>query len=256
MNELQIFQNPSFGNIRAVNKDGEPWFVAKDVCDCLELSNPSMSVSRLDADERAKLNLGRQGAANIVNEYGLYSLILCSRKPEAKQFKRWVTHDVIPAIRKTGGYSKPEYSIPQTFAEALQLAADQTKKLEEQAPKVLFADAVEASKKSCLIGELAKMLRQNGVEIGQNRLFSWMRKNGYLCQYGERYNQPTQRSMEMKLMEIKKTAINKPDGTILTTLTTKITPHGQIYFINKFLAKPGTPAFIPAPVPVPAQIGN
>jgi anti-repressor protein len=136
--------------------------------------------------------------------------------------------------------------LPQTYAEALRQLAKQVEDnerqkqiIEEQKPKALFADAVATSTQSCLIGELAKILRQNGVEIGQNRLFDWLRKNGYLCQYGEKYNQPTQRAMEMELFEVKKTSISKPDGTILVTTTTKVTGKGQIYFVNKFL-KPVT----------------
>lgn len=132
--------------------------------------------------------------------------------------------------------------LPQTFADALRQLAEQVEESErqkqiiaEQKPKALFADAVATSNRSCLIGELAKILRQNGVEIGQQRLFVWLRNNGYLCQGGERYNQPTQKSMDLELFEIKKTAINKPDGTVLVTTTTKCTGKGQIYFVNKFL---------------------
>lgn len=137
--------------------------------------------------------------------------------------------------------------LPQTFADALRMLAEQVEEsdrqkqvISEQAPKVLFADAVAASTQSCLIGELAKILRQNGVEVGQNRLFDWLRRNGYLCQYGERYNQPTQKTMEMELFEVKKTSISKPDGTILVTTTTKVTGKGQIYFVNKFKKVPIT----------------
>jgi len=135
-----------------------------------------------------------------------------------------------------------QYSIPQSFAEALKLAAKQAEELEqankvieEQRPKALFADAVATSTQSCLVGELAKILRQNGIEIGQNRLFEYLRQRGYLCQYGERYNQPTQKAMDMELFEIKKTSITKPDGTVLVSVTSKVTGKGQIYFVNHFL---------------------
>lgn len=138
---------------------------------------------------------------------------------------------------KTGGFQ-----VPTSFREALLLAAQQQEKIEEQqkqlaeqAPKVLFANAVETSQKSCLVGELAKILRQNGVDIGEKRLFTWMRENGYLCSYGERYNQPTQKSMDLELFEMKKTTITKPSGEILVSVTSKVSGKGQVYFVNKFL---------------------
>lgn len=248
MNELQIFNSPEFGEIRTIEQDGEPWFVAKDVCEALEVLNTTDAIKRLDDDEKARLNLGLPGGdTNVINEYGLYSLVLGSRKPEAKEFKRWITHDVIPAIRKHGGYLTANtieevLSNPDTL---IRLATDLKREHEERAkaealiqsqkPKVLFADAVSTSKQSCLIGELAKVLKQNGVEIGQNRLFEVLRREGYLGRMGERYNLPTQRSMELGLMEIKKSTINQPDGSIRVTTTTKITGKGQVYFINKFL---------------------
>lgn len=250
MNELQIFNNPEFGEIRIVEQNGEPWFVAKDVCDILELTNSRMAVGKLDDDEKGVSSidtLGGKQEMQVVNEYGLYSLVLGSRKPEAKEFKRWITHDVIPTIRKHGGYLTANtieevLSNPDTL---IRLATDLKREREERAkaealiqsqkPKVLFADAVSTSKQSCLIGELAKVLKQNGVEIGQNRLFEVLRREGYLGRMGERYNLPTQRSMELGLMEIKKSTINQPDGSIRVTTTTKITGKGQVYFINKFL---------------------
>lgn len=235
--------------LRIVEKNNEPWFVAKDVCEILEISNPSMALQRLDDDERAKFNLGRQGETNIVNEPGLYTLILGSRKPEAKQFKRWITHEVIPTIRKTGGYVANEDLFIQTylphadeqtknlFKTTLLTVKRQNEQIEKMKPKALFADAVETSESSVLIGELAKILRQNGVEIGQNRLFQWLRENGYLCrQKGENYNLPTQRAMDLGLFEIKKRTINNPDGSVRVTRTPKVTGKGQIYFVNKFLS--------------------
>ena len=248
MNELQIFENKQFGQVRAIMKDGEPWFVAADVCKALEVGNPSQALTRLDDDEKFTTIISNDGAASgisslaFVNEPGLYTLVLGSRKREAKSFKRWVTHDVVPSIRKTGAYMTPEtiekvLMNPDTIISlATQLKELQTK-VEKDKPKVLFADAVAASHTSILIGDLAKLIRQNGVEVGQNRLFQWLRDNGYLCSTGERYNLPTQKSMELKLFEVKETTISNPDGSIRITRTTKVTGKGQAYFVNKFLAK-------------------
>lgn len=239
MNELQVFNNAMFGNVRIILQDNEPWFVAKDVCDCLEIKNTTDTLKRLDEDERARLNLGRQGEANVVNEYGLYSLVMSSRKPEAKEFKRWITHEVLPSLRKYGTYSM---NIPRTLPDALKLYANeieahnQTKALlEEQKPKVLFADAVSASDTDILIGDLAKLLNQNGHNIGQNRLFERLRNEGFLIsRKGSSYNSPTQRAMELGLFRIKETAITHADGRITTNKTPKVTGKGQLYFINRY----------------------
>ena len=228
-----------FGNVRIILQDNEPWFVAKDVCDCLEHTNTTMALQRLDDDERAKLNLGRQGEANVVNEYGLYSLVLSSRKPEAKEFKRWITHEVLPSLRKYGTYS---LNIPRTLPDALKAYAseieahNQTKALlEEQKPKVLFADAVSTSDTDILIGDLAKLLNQNGHSIGQNRLFERLRNEGFLIsRKGSSYNSPTQRAMEMGLFRIKETAITHSDGRVSLNKTPKVTGKGQLYFINRY----------------------
>lgn len=251
MNELQIFENDQFGQVRTINRNGEPWFVAKDVCLALEISNPSDALKRLDEDERARLNLGRQGETNIVNEPGLYSLVLGSRKPEAKAFKRWITHEVIPSIRKNGGYIAGQETMTddELLANALMVAQRkieardkqievQEKQIEAMHPKALFADAVSASKTSILIGDLAKLLKQNGVDIGQKRLFQWLRENKYLIsQKGASYNSPTQRSMDLKLFEVKETTITHADGHITINRTAKVTGKGQVYFINKFVGK-------------------
>ncbi len=243
MNELQIFQNNVFGQVRVVEQNGEPWFVAKDVCDCLGLKNPTMAVNTLDDDERAKFNLGRQGNTNIVNEYGLYNLVLSSRKPEAKEFKRWITHDVIPSIRKYGSFNM---AIPRTLPDALNAYAREIEAhqktqalLEAQRPKVLFADSVAASHTSILIGELAKLLHQNGVkDMGQKRLFAWMREHGYLIsRKANDYNMPTQRAMELGLFQIKETTVTHSDGHISVSKTPKVTGKGQQYFIEKFLGR-------------------
>lgn len=251
-NELQIFENNQFGQVRAIMKDGEPWFVAADVCRALEIANNRDALTRLEQDEKGVALTDTPGGAQevtIVNEPGLYTLVLGSRKPEAKAFKRWVTHEVIPSIRKHGMYATPT-TIEQMIADpanaikvfsALKQEQERRKELEatveHNAPKVLFADAVAASHTSILIGDLAKLIRQNGVEVGQNRLFQWLRDNGYLCSTGEWYNLPTQKSMELKLFEVKETTISNPDGSIRITRTTKVTGKGQAYFVNKFLAK-------------------
>ena len=190
MNDVKIFENPEFGRVRTTVIDGEPWFVAADVCHALDIGNPSDALNRLDDDERTLVSI--EGASNGkpvngVNEPGLYSLVLGSRKPEAKAFKRWITHEVIPAIRKTGGYH-----IPQTPAEqmaqgllaAQKLLAEKDKRIEEMRPKEIFADAVTASETSILVGGLAKLIKQQGIDIGQKRLFAWMRENGFLIKHG------------------------------------------------------------------------
>ena len=199
MNELTVFQNEQFGQVRTTIKDGEPWFVAADVCRALEVKNARDAVARLDEDEKGVAltdTLGGQQNVTIVNEPGLYALVLGSRKPEARAFKRWITHEVIPSIRKSGGYIAGQESMSDAdlMAKALLVAQRQIeqreKQLTEMKPKALFADAVSASKTSILIGELAKLLRQNGVSIGQNSLFQYMRDNGYLCNRGAAYNCP------------------------------------------------------------------
>ena len=240
MNEImKVFSNAMFGDVRILLQGDKPWFVAKDVCDCLEIKNTTDALKRLDDDERARFNLGRQGETNIVNEYGLYSLVLSSRKPEAKIFKRWITHDVLPALRKTGSYSM---NIPQTLPEALRAYADEVEQhnktkalVEAQRPKVIFADAVSTSDTDILIGDLAKLLNQNGHNIGQNRLFERLRKEGYLIsRKGNSYNTPTQKAMELGLFRIKETAITHADGRTTINKTPKVTGKGQLYFINRY----------------------
>ncbi|WP_342575478.1 phage antirepressor [Solibacillus sp. FSL K6-1781] len=248
---MQQLQNFIFGSyqIRVIQVENEHWFVANDVCKVLEIKNTTQAIQRLEVDERSMFNIGRQGEANIVNEYGLYSLILASRKDEAKKFKRWITHEVIPSIRKQGAYLTPEtieqvLLNPDTIIKIAQNLKDEQErrqiaesKLEQQKPKVLFADSVSASETSILIRDLAKLITQNGIPIGEKRLFTWLRENGYLIKkFGSDYNSPTQRSMEMNLFEIKESTINRSQG-IQITKTPKVTGRGQIYFINKFLTK-------------------
>lgn len=251
MNELQIFSNSEFGEIRTLKVNDEPWFVASDICKALELTNPTVTMQRLDEDEKSKLNLGLSGGdTNCVNEYGLYSLVLASKKKEARAFKRWITHEVLPSIRKNGGYiaGQETLSDDELMAKALLVAqnkiverdtliAKQKEELALAKPKTIFADAVSTSHTSILVGDLAKLISQNGVQIGQKRLFEWLRQNGYLCKVGSSRNMPMQRYIEQGLFEIKESTINNPDGSVRITKTPKVTGKGQVYFVNKFLNK-------------------
>lgn len=252
MNNLQIFDIPDFGQIRTIQQNGEPWFVGKDVADILGYQNGSRDVNRhVDEDDRQNYQNGTfesNRGLTIINESGLYSLILSSKMPKAKEFKRWVTSEVIPAIRKTGGYiaGSENMTDAEIMAKAVLVAQStirqrdqRIKELESDVaaakPKVLFADAVSASDSTILIGDLAKILKQNGHPIGQKRLFCWMREQGYLIKRaGADYNSPTQRAMEMGLFKIKETAISHSDGHVSVSKTTKVTGKGQQYFINKF----------------------
>lgn len=248
MTDIMVFESQQFGKVRTVRIGGEPWFVATDVCKALNIKNSTQATRRLDHDERSMFNIGRQGRAHCVNEPGLYSLVLTSRKSAAMAFKRWITHDVIPAIRKTGGYIAGEEHMAddELMAKALIVANNKLlqreqhikaleAKIQGDAPKVLFADSVASSQQSILVRQLALILRQNGMDIGQQRLFQRLRDEGYLCSTrGERYNTPTQRAMDLKLFEVKETTVNTPNGVALR-LTTKVTPKGQVYFVNRYI---------------------
>ncbi|TCL74189.1 prophage antirepressor-like protein [Hydrogenispora ethanolica] len=251
MNKLQIFQKDNF-KVRVVERNGEPWFVAKDVCDILEIGNPTMALQRLNNSMKGVSSietLGGTQVLNVISEAGVYKLVFTSRKPEAERFTDWVASEVIPSIRKHGAYLTPAkieevllnpdtiIRLATDLKQERQKRIELEEKIEDQKSKVLFADAVTTSKSSVLVGELAKILKQNGIEIGQNRLFEWLREEGYLCKAGENYNLPTQYSMELELMEIKKVTINNPDGSSRITRTPKITGKGQVYFVNKFLNK-------------------
>lgn len=217
----------------------------------VDLSNPTMAMQRIDDDEKAKFNLGLSGGeTNCVNEYGLYSLALASRKKEAKDFKRWITHEVLPSIRKNGGYiaGQEKMSDEELMAKALLVAQNkiierdkiienQQKKIEADKPKTIFADAVATSHTSILIGDLAKLICQNGYKIGQNRLFDWLRDKGYLMKYGTSRNMPQQKYVEQGLFEVKESNLQNPDGSVRITRTTNVTGKGQIYFVNKFIGK-------------------
>ena len=250
MQKVEIFRNSDY-EIRTTTVNNEPYFMLNDACNILEINNPSQAKTRLKIDgvitNEVIDNLGRKQQATFINESNLYKLVFQSRKSEAERFTDWVTSDVIPSIRKHGTYmtdsviektlTDPDYLIQLATTIKEERAKRQLAEAENQKnkPKVLFADSVEASSDSILIGELAKLICQNGFSIGQNRLFDWLRNNNYLIKRGERRNQPTQYSMDLGLMDIKKRTIDNPDGSIRTTVTTKITGKGQIYFINKFL---------------------
>lgn len=247
MNDLKIFENKEFGKIRTVIENGETWFIGKEVADILEYANTAKAI-RDHVDEEDKLTerivlSGQNREVIFINESGLYSLILSSKLPNAKRFKRWVTSEVLPSIRKNGGYIAGQETMTddELMARALQVARnkllERDKQIETMKPKAIFADAVAASHTSILIGDLAKLISQNGVNIGQKRLFKWLRDNGYLIKReGSDRNMPTQRSMEMKLFEVKENTISNPDGSVRITRTPKVTGKGQQYFVNKFLA--------------------
>lgn len=243
MNEIQTFESDQFGTVRAArDENGEPMFVAKDVCAALEVKNSRDALARLDDDEKGVVltdTPGGEQQMQAVNEAGLYVLVLSSRKPEAKAFKRWVTHEVLPALRRDGGYMVARDETPeQTMARAVLLAQQtidrQKSRIAELEPKALFADAVAASDGTCLVGELAKMMRQNGVKVGQNRLFAMLREDGYLGNVGQNRNVPTQRAMDLGLFRIKETAVTHSDGHVTLSRTPKVTGKGQRYFIDRY----------------------
>ena len=245
MNNLQIFKNEKFGEMRTVEINNIPFVCLADVCKILEIKNISDCKGRLKQDgvvtNEVIDNLGRKQQATFINESNLYKVIFQSRKPEAEEFTEWVTNEVLPSRRKNGGYiAGPEtLSDDDLIQKALLVATnklkEREKQLEEQRPKVLFANSVETSATSILIGDLAKLIKQNGHDIGQNRLFKWLRENGYLIKSGERRNMPTQMSMDLGLFEVKERTVNNPDGSIRITKTTKVSGKGQVYFVNKFL---------------------
>lgn len=254
MNGIQVFNNPAFGEIRTAGTPEKPLFCLADVCKVVELTNPSSVKSRLEDEDVQLIDLhalngGQEIVGNhiatFVTESGFYEVILFSGSPKVKPFRKWVTREVLPSIRKTGSFTS---LVPQTFSQALMLAAKQQeqierqqkaieakdKKIAEDAPKVVFSDAVVGSKSSCLIGELAKILTQNGYKIGQNRLFDKLREEGYLGRSGEYYNIPNQKYVEQGLFELKKTT-HSENGVMKSSVTPKVTGKGQQFFINKYL---------------------
>lgn len=274
MKAIKTFENAQFGQIRtSVAENGDPLFCLADLCKAIGVSNHRNVAKRIDEDGVRRMDitdsLGRNQQVLFVTEPGMYEVLLRSDSAKAKPFRIWVCGEVLPSIRKSGGYmvARVDETPEQIMARALIVAQETisrqkaavaaaekratlleatTKQMtvqingletqnKELLPGATFAKAVETSEHSILIGELARIIKQNGVEIGQNRLFQWLRDNGFLCKKGEWYNQPTQRAMEMGLFEIKKTVITKPSGDSLVTTTTKVTGKGQIYFVNRFL---------------------
>lgn len=247
MNDLQLF-NFEGNEVRTLKIEDEPYFVGNDIAKILGYSNYRKAVVERVEDEdklRAQIRYaGQNREVTVINESGLYSLILSSKMPNAKRFKHWVTSEVLPAIRKHGAYMTDEKAFDVVhnkngLADLLQQAADQLKQkdiqINQMKPKALFADAVATSRNDILIGQLAKILKQNGYNTGQNRLFKWLRDHHYLCGKGIRYNQPTQKAMELGLFKVRERTINNPDGSTKITVTTKVTGKGQQYFINRFL---------------------
>lgn len=247
MNNIQLFNNPEFGQIRTITDNNDIYFVGKDVAQALGYSNQRDAIARhVDEEDKGVVKRDTPGGVQdviTINESGLYSLVLSSKLPSAKRFKRWVTSEVLPALRRQGGYMLTgENETPeQIMARALKIADEALKRkdalIEEMKPKALFADAVGASDNTCLIGELAKMLRQNGVDIGANRLFKRLRNEGFLGKYGSNYNVPTQRSMELGLFRIKEATIRHPDGHVTLRRTPKCTGKGQCYFMKRYASQ-------------------
>ena len=245
MNDLQIFENSEFGSVRTITVDGEPYFVGIDVADKLEYQNGSRDINaHVDECDRKIISLfdGKQNRkTTIINEGGFYSLVFQSKMKKAKQFKHWVTSEVLPSIRKNGGYIAGQENMTddELMAKALMVAqnkiAERDKQIERMKPKEIFADAVSASETSILVGDLAKLISQNGYKIGQKRLFEWLRTNNFLIKSGSSRNMPQQRFVEQGLFEIKESNIQNPDGSVRITRTTKVTGKGQIYFVNKFM---------------------
>lgn len=244
MNEVQLFNFESH-EVRSLLLNNEPWFVGKDVAEALGYSKARNAIAtHIDSEDKKDApiqgTLGGVQEMTVINESGLYSLVLSSKLPTAKKFKRWVTSEVLPALRKTGNYQIKELSGQELMAKALieaqSVLAAKDKVIEEMKPKALFADAVTASHTSILVGELAKILKQNGIDMGQKRLFAWLRENGFLIKRkGTDYNMPTQKAMDLGLFEIKEGSYVNGSGVNITTKTPKVTGKGQQYFINKFL---------------------
>lgn len=253
MNELQIFNNEEFGEIRTVVANNEPMFCLSDVCKALEISNVGNVKQRLSekgihtADTPTK---GGMQKMTFISEANLYKTIFQSRKESAERFTDWVTSEVLPSIRKNGGYiagqetlsddellSKALLVAHNKIAERDKIIEQKQARIEQMKPKAIFADAVATSRTSILIGDLAKLICQNGYQIGQKRLFEWLRNNGYLCKSGSSRNMPMQRYIEQGLFEVKESNVQNPDGSVRITRTTKITGKGQLYFVNRFLGR-------------------
>lgn len=253
MNELQIFNNEEFGQIRTIQLNNETYFIGKDVAVALGYAKARNAIAtHVEEEDRKDApiqgDLGGTQQMTIINESGLYALIFGSKLESAKRFKHWVTSEVLPSIRKNGGYilgqetlsdeellSKALMVAQNKIAERDRIISEKQERIEQMRPKEIFADAVSASRTSILIGDLAKLICQNGFQIGQKRLFEWMRNNGYLIKFGASRNMPVQRYVEQGLFEIKESNVQNPDGSVRITRTTKVTGKGQVYFVNKFL---------------------
>ena len=253
MRELQVFNSEEFGRVRTIDINDTTYFAASDIANALGYSNPRKAiidhcrcVTKRDVPHPQSPN--KMIEMSFIPEGDLYRLIVHSKLPSADRFERWVFDTVLPSIRKNGGYISGQENLSdeelmakailvaqRTIEEKNKVIAEQQQKIEEDRPKTIFADAVSASKSSILVGELSKLICQNGVHIGQNRLFQWLRDNHYLGRCGDRYNIPNQKYIEQGLFEIKKSTITNPNGSIRTTSTTKVTGKGQVYFVNKFL---------------------
>lgn len=257
MNDIMTFTNKEFGTMHSIIKNNEPWFMGKDAADALKYTNTPKAIrDHVDGEDKLTERIvlsGQKREVIFINESGLYSLILSSKLPTAKKFKHWVTSEVLPAIRKTGGYIpvNPGMSDMEVLARAVLISRktidvlkEKNKLLETEneamKPKALFADAYAATKDGILVGAMAKMLRQNGIEIGQNRLFRILREKGYLMKSGEDKNMPTQRSMDRGWFRIKARTITTPDGSSRSTRTVLVTGKGQQYFVNLFLKEEPT----------------
>ena len=254
MNEImRNFENPEFGSIRVIMIDGEPWFVLKDVCAALEIGSPHKVAERLDEDDRNQIpftdSIGRLQETTIVNEPGLYSVFLRSDKPKSKPFRKWVTSEILPSIRKHGAYmtddalehaiSDPDWGIG--LLNALKAEKEKVRQLEVQIednkPKVEFASQISFSPDTISVGEMAKILNRNGVDIGRDRFFKWLRANNYLTVVGKRKNIPTQKAIDLEVLTLNETTYKKKDGTHGIGMTPRVTAKGQKYFLKIFLRK-------------------
>lgn len=251
-NRLEIFKNNEFGEVRTINENGKILFCGSDAAKALGYTNTNKAINDHCKEDgvtnRSVIdNLGRTQQAKFISESNLYRLIASSKLESAQKFESWIFDEVLPTIRKTGGYVANDQMFidtylpfaddgtKQLFANTLETVRKQNKLIVEMKPKALFAEAVETAHTSILVGDMSKILKQNGIDIGQNRLFQWLRDNNYLIKNGERKNMPTQQSMDKGLFEVKERTISDPNGVTRITKTTKITGKGQIYFVNKFL---------------------
>lgn len=252
MNELQIFNNEEFGEVRTITKDNKTYFVGNDVAKAIGYSDTAKAIRThcKGVDEMDIPTKGGIQKMKVIAEGDIYRLVVRSQLPQAEKFESWVFDNVLPSIRKNGGYiaGQETLSDDELLAKALMVAqnkiaerdriiAEKQEHIEKMQPKAIFADAVSASHTSILIGDLAKLISQNGVHIGQNRLFDWMRNKGYLIKYGSSKNMPVQRYVEQGLFDVKESTIQNPDGSVRITRTTKVTGKGQVYFVNKFIGE-------------------